>query len=268
MSGEKKNNRWSMWARAIARRHVRFTERRESLALIVLRLRGPLNIVRERWSFTTRIVRPHVHLAINALLTQRRKDAKTDAKGERTFLRAFAPLREKTSSTTSRLVFQAQKELRSERTIRDLRFERQTETRNPLTFVFERVNTSNTSTHSNRLEVLVHQHARSIVDRVTQQSRRVETMHIGGGDTLITQHMSSSSHTQVTQPRVLKTVTTPTRVIEKAAPSAQVTTVVETAPWLQDKVSVNGMNIDQITDQVVKQLDRRVVAARERMGKI
>jgi hypothetical protein len=57
-------------------------------------------------------------------------------------------------------------------------------------------------------------------------------------------------------------------VIEKVAPSTQVTTVVETAPWLQDKVSVTGMNIDQITDQVVKQLDRRVVAARERMGRI
>jgi hypothetical protein len=180
-------------------------------------------------------------------------------------------LREKTSSTTLRLVSQVQKELRSERTIHDLRFERQTETerlRKPLTFVFERVNTSKTSAHSNRLEVLVHQHARSIVERVTQQSRRNETMHIGGGDTLITRHMSSSSHTEVTQPRVLKTVTTPTRVIEKAAPSTQVTTVVETAPWSQDKVSVTGMNIDQITDQVVKQLDRRVVAARERMGKI
>ncbi len=184
-------------------------------------------------------------------------------------------MREKTSSTTLRLVSQVQKELRSERTIssertiRDLRFERQTEMerlRKPLTFVFERVNTSKTSAHSNRLEVLVHQHARSIVERVTQQSRRNETMHIGGGDTLITRHMSSSSHTEVTQPRVLKTVTTPTRVIEKTTHEPTVTTVVETAAWLQE-VPIAGLNIDQITDQVVKQLDHRVVAARERMGR-
>lgn len=307
MRGAKNNNRWSMWARSIARRHVRFTERRESLALIVLRMRGPLSVVRERRSFTTRIVRPQVHLAINAVLAQTRHGART----ERTFLCAFASLHEKTSSTTTlRLVSQeAHKEVRSERTFRDTRLERQTETersrdtermretvrsretirsreaerlreverlreterlRQPLTFVFERINTIKNGTNSSCLEMLVHQHARSIVERVTQQSRRHETMHIGGGsDTLITQHMStSSSRTEITQPRVLKTVTAPTRVIEKGAPSTQLTTVVETAPWLQDKVSVTGMNIDQITDQVVQQLDRRVVATRERMGRI
>jgi hypothetical protein len=269
MSGEKKNNRWSTWARAITRRHVRFTERRDSLALIVLRLRGPLNIVRERWSFTTRIVRPHVHLAINAVLTQRRKGAKTDAKAERTFLRAFAPLREKTSSTTSR------HELRTGHSMaeferqtgfeRQFRFERQTETSvKPLTFVFERIN--RTSSHSRSVEKLVHQHARSIVERVTQQSRRHETIHIGGGDTLITQHITATQM-HVTQPRVMKTVTTPTRVIEKTIHEPPVTTVVETAAWLKNEVPVAGLNIDQITDQVVKQLDRRVVAARERMGR-
>ena len=266
MPGET-HNRWSNWARAIASRHLRFTQRRDSLDLVLLRLRSPLRIIRERSMFTTRIVRPSLYLTISTFLPQRRKGAKA----ERTLLSAFVPLREKTSSPTLRLVSQAQKEVRSERTIRDLRFERQTETerlRKPLTFVFERVNTSKTSAHSNRLEVLVHQHARSIVERVTRQSRRNETMHIGGGDTLITRHMSSSSYTEVTQPRVLKTVTMPTRVIEKTTHEPTVTTVVETAAWLQDKVPVAGLNIDQITDQVVKQLDRRVVAARERMGRV
>jgi hypothetical protein len=56
-------------------------------------------------------------------------------------------------------------------------------------------------------------------------------------------------------------------VIEKTIHEPPVTTVVETAAWLQNKAPVAGLNIDQITDQVVKQLDRRVVAARERMGR-
>jgi uncharacterized protein (DUF2235 family) len=145
------------------------------------------------------------------------------------------------------------------------RFEEQTRMAPPLTFVFERVNVKKRSTQSSRLDALVHQHARSFVERVTQQSRRNETMHIGGNNLMARE--TSSSHTEATQTRVRKTISAPTRVIEKTSPTAPVTTVVETAPWLQDKVSVAGLNIDQITDQVVKQLDHRVIAARERMGK-
>src|SRR5215467_6626314 len=58
-------NRWSRWARSIARQHPRLAHRRESLALVVLRLRRPLNIIRERLSFT-KIIQPRLQLAINA----------------------------------------------------------------------------------------------------------------------------------------------------------------------------------------------------------
>lgn len=263
-----KNNRWSLWARSIAGRHLRFTQRRESLALVLLRLRSQLHIVRERWSFTTRLIQPRLHLAINAVLTPTRKGLKAEGP----FLCTLAPLREKTYSTTSRLLSEPHKEVRSERTTREInrsrtllnersRLQTQLETsKSPLTFVFERINQSKTA------EVLVRQQVRSIVERVTLQSRRNETMLIAN-NTLIARQMSSAQ-TLAPQPRVMKTVSEHTRVLEKTTQAAPVTTVVETAPWLQDKVSVAGLNIDQITDQVVKQLDHRVVAARERRGRI
>jgi hypothetical protein len=137
----------------------------------------------------------------------------------------------------------------------------------PLTLVFNRLEVNKRSTYSKRVEVLIHQQARSVLERVTQQSRRVEKMVLGG-ETLIERQMSSSSITTMQPPRLLKTPPATTRVIEKQPQPPQVTTVVETAPWLQDKAPVAGLNIEQITDQVVRQLDRRVVAAKERMGRV
>lgn len=88
-----------------------------------------------------------------------------------------------------------------------------------------------------------------------------------GTNTLIERLMSSSSVKTMQPPRLLKTAPATTRVIEKAPQPPEVTTVVETASWLQDKAPVAGLNIEQITDHVVRQLDRRVVAAKERMGR-
>jgi hypothetical protein len=137
----------------------------------------------------------------------------------------------------------------------------------PLAFVFERVKLSKSTSHTNRLEILIHQQARSVVERVTQQARRTETM-LTGTSSLVERQIASTRMEVMQPPRLLKTVAASTRVIEKSSSAPPVTTVIESAPWLPEKMPVAGLNIDQLTDQVVRQLDRRVVAARERMGRV
>ncbi|MCM3870572.1 MAG: hypothetical protein ND895_07765 [Pyrinomonadaceae bacterium] len=274
-------SRWSRWARSIALRHKRFTQRRDSLALIVLRLRRPLNIFRERWAFTTRIVQPRLQLAINAFVKLVHWSHQQYFSGGPTRISSLALTDQRVFSSPGVLRTRSapRNHGRGETSNRQIAFALASADRGstagfveppnvlkpPLTFVFERLKASKKSTHPSRFEVLSHQQARSIVERVSQQSRRTETMTIGT-NTVIERQMSSQ--TAATQPRrLLRSVQAPTRVIEKAA-AAPVTTVVETASWLQDKVPVTGLNIDQITDHVVRQLDRRVVAARERMGRV
>jgi hypothetical protein len=271
-------NRWIKWARSIARQHPRLARRRESLALIVLRLRRPLNIIRKRFSFT-KIIQPRLQLAINASVKLVHLRQEQHVYG--------GPTNVSSHSRTEQCVFGSPGVLRtiSERRPQDRREAggRQAEVATvqnsaavftpphrvltpPLNLVFERLEVNKRSTHSKRVEVLIHQQAQSVVERVTQQSRRLETI-IVGTNTLLERLMSSSSVTATQPPRLLKTAAVMTRVIEKPSQPPQVTTVVESAQWFQDKAPVAGLNIDQITDQVVRQLDRRVVAAKERMGR-
>jgi len=263
--------------------------------LIVLRLRRPLTIIRERRSFTTKIIRPRLQLAINAAVKLVHWHQEQHVSG--------GPINVSSFSLTERRVVGAPGVLRmiSETRRQDRReagSRRQTEVapsavdrgsfagfeppplgvlkppltrvfeRPPLTLVFERLEVNRKSTRSDRLEVLIRQQARSVVERVTQQSRRVETMVAGVNNTLIERQMSSSTIVATQPPRLLKTASATTRVIEKAPQPPQVTTVVESAQWFPDKAPVAGLNIEQITDQVVRQLDRRVVAAKERMGRV
>lgn len=267
-------NRWSAWARSIATRHARFTQRRDSLALIVLRSRS-LHVIRERWSFTTRLVRPHLQLAINAVVKLAHwRQEQHFSHGTKSFLHTT----ERALSLPGVLTRQPG---RIERVVREIgpagstpaqpsaNFREQRQVlKQPLAFVFERVKVSKSTSHMNRLEILIHQQARSVVARVTQQARRTETM-LTGTNNMIERQMASTRTEVMQPPRLLKTVAASTRVIEKSStPAAPVTTVIESAPWLQEKMPVAGLNIDQITDQVVRQLDRRVVAARERMGRV
>ena len=272
-------NRWSRWARSIARQHPRLAQRRESLALIVLRLRRPLKIIRRRFAFT-KIIQPRLQLAINASVKLVHFRREQHIYGGPVNVRSLS-LTEQRVFSSPRVVSTSAEPRRQERREEARRQTEVTEAdqrsssvfvppsrvlKSPLTLVFERLETNRESTHSNRVEVLIHQQVRSVVERVTQQSRRTEKMVIGT-NTLIERLMTSSSVTAIQPPRVLKTAPVTTRVIEKAAQPPQVTTVVETASWLQDQAPVAGLNIEQITDQVVRQLDRRVVAAKERMGR-
>jgi hypothetical protein len=269
-------NRWSAWARSIATRHARFTQRRESLALIVRRSRS-LHVIRERWSFTTRLVRPHLQLAINAVVKLAHwRQEQHFSHGTKSFLNTTQRALSHTGVVTrqpggiERVVREIGHGSTTAQPSANFREQRQV-LKQPLAFVFERVKASKSTTQTiplaNRLEILIHQQVPSVVERVTQQARRTETM-LTGTSSLVERQIASTRMEVMQPPRLLKTVAPSTRVIEKSSSAPPVTTVIESAPWLPEKMPVAGLNIDQLTDQVVRQLDRRVVAARERMGRV
>ena len=107
--------------------------------------------------------------------------------------------------------------------------------------------------HSNRTEERVLTIARQVV----RQTQRVEA-RVPGSMALITRQTQVTAH-QVTSTPV------PT---EHMAAGQPVTTTVPTYPWMPHAAPTPAMNLEQLTDQVMRQMDRRMTACRERRGKI
>jgi hypothetical protein len=91
----------------------------------------------------------------------------------------------------------------------------------------------------------------SLATRVLRQSRRIEEQ-VTPVHTILVRRFPSSSHEAP---------------FTDSAPPLQVRTPVGNSPWAVPPPQP-GFNINQITDEVVRKLDSRLVAARERFGKI
>lgn len=60
--------RWSAWAASLSKRRRRLTDRTAGLSAVLARPQAAGRTVRERWMFSTRTLRPRIHLAIQPLL--------------------------------------------------------------------------------------------------------------------------------------------------------------------------------------------------------
>jgi hypothetical protein len=90
---------------------------------------------------------------------------------------------------------------------------------------------------------------RTLIDRIARLSRRLEE-RVAQATTLVMRR----------QPAIeIAPATTPTQQTFETAVGR---------PWQQNTASAATIGISQITDEVVRQLDRRVVATRERLGRI
>jgi hypothetical protein len=63
-----RGSRWSAWAGALGRRHRRRDERVEGLAFELARPRALARAVQHRWIVSSRLVQPRIHLAIQPVL--------------------------------------------------------------------------------------------------------------------------------------------------------------------------------------------------------
>jgi hypothetical protein len=73
--------------------------------------------------------------------------------------------------------------------------------------------------------------------------------------------------TRQTQVMAHQAISTPVPT-EHMTAGQPVTTTVPTHPWMTNPSPIPAFNIEQLTDQVMRQMDRRMTAWRERRGRI
>lgn len=278
-------NRWSLWARSLATRHLRLAPRRDLLDLVVAHPRALVHILRERWLITSRRVQPRIELAIHAILKltvnqqQRSSVTRTSAQSPSvgmqpaTFRDASRDFPLRSMPAARQTLSKAQSSGKAFGKIPSPNPEGVVfNAAAPLTMVFRRVQETQKLTHSRVLEALMDQREHSIARRVTQRSRRSETM-VTTASTL-TRRQTVSTETEAIPSRsmklapLMKLTPAAVKVVERSATTVPATSTVESTSLQKESTSLPDLNLDQITDQVVRRLDHRVIALRERLGRV
>jgi len=123
----------------------------------------------------------------------------------------------------------------------------------PIDLVFQRLFRSEEQTR--RIESsITRQSGAVLLQRLDQQSQRIEAAGSASA-ALTTRHMPQFTDSKITSSHA-------------SSGSAATNRAVDQSTWPEVNRPMPPMNIDVLTDQVMRQLDRRIIAARERMGKI
>lgn len=269
-------SRWSAWARALLRRHGRIAQSYRLLEMALLVRSAPLiQRLHQQWVLASTRYFPRIHLAIQPILrhtvwrdlTQpsELRVITSPAQGkaistqrfnyltvhERRFLPPTA-----VSNATGILSGDSRKLAAARGARSSSGFIHGSTVYRPLQLVFQRLR------RTDELEVC---HRRNSLIRETLQTQAREVMR----------------RTQRFEHRIAETVALTTRkvlplaaqeAVSAAARAAQMAVSVPAGsgmpatPWPQSPAP--AVNIEQLADQVVRQIDRRIIAARERMGRI
>jgi hypothetical protein len=97
----------------------------------------------------------------------------------------------------------------------------------------------------------------TIARQVVRQTQRVEE-RVPGSMALLTWQPQVTAHQ----------ATSPPMITEHMAAAQPATTSVPTHPWMPNAAPTPAVNLEQLTDQVMRQMDRRMTAWRERRGRI
>jgi hypothetical protein len=254
MTPESKIPRWTAWARALAGRHGRRHERLDQLSLQLARPRALARSVQQRWFFSSRVVQPRISLAIQPVL--RAAFWRGQERVERTATTARTTRTERTHQERVREVerFAATERVFADRSTALLK-------------VFERLREPERVLGGQPARVERVSEAPALARSLAARVRREEKPLPGG-----------------TPARVLRPAETAAaeRAEERRTPAPPS----QTAPWQAEArradppgwgspaavpgsfpvPAVPPINVEALTDQVMRQIDRRVGAWRERTG--
>jgi hypothetical protein len=235
--------RWTAWARALAGRHGRRHERLDHLALQLARPRALARSVQQRWIVSSRVVQPRISLAIQPVLRG-------------TFWQG--PERVERTARTER----------TERTRTNERFhdsERVLPARPALQpalrTVFERLREPGRVLGGQPGQVERAAEAPALARSLAARVRREETPLPGGTANRVLRESATSARREERQ-------TEPASTPRGADPRRP-----EIPGWGSPAAAPGGfaipappINVEALTDQVMRQIDRRVGAWRERTG--
>lgn len=288
--------RWAAWAHAVSERGRRVTERPGASGLVLARL--PLvHRLQQRWFVSSQRFFPRITLAIHPILQQtfwreqtplspdEEKKAMRSGDWQRLTTRRFSSWPALLWSTalpgaTSRWTVEAaQREIFDRRSNQAFVYGA-SQPQVPLQLAFRRLFGTDESILVQRSQGVMAASARAQMERPVRQSGRDDAMY--------QQHSSRETETSV-RALVDRIVRQSHRVEERVTESAAVVMrrlpAVETAPaiptnqhrfdtmttgqsWRQETTPPPAIDLDRIADHVARQLDRRVVALRERLGKV
>ena len=146
--------------------------------------------------------------------------------------------------------------------------------REPLRLVFQRLSMTDGNPGSVSLERVIARSGEMILRRVTGQSQRIETMPTTAS-ALITKQArgttpSEASSSVAGQPITASMIeqVVSRKLDERSAARSSSAVTTHRAPWASDSASAASINVDQLADHVMRKLDWRIEAWRERTGRV
>ena len=247
-----RENRWLNWAQSLADRHSRVGANRRGLSLTFLQpARTPLFSC-ERWSRAAWTIAPQINLSISRILRFLQPSGEDESAGMQMRERRGKTIVERRGESPRMVAVEHIEGLAAN--LRAFVAERRSDAlQNPLQRVFARAmaeESGETATTSRaQRETLILEQSLRITRRVVDERRRVEEQM---RRTIVAREQRSASRTSAA---AQETVSQSPRGSRVAAQGLAQTT----APVI---------DIEQLTDRIVRNIDSRIIAHRERMGRV
>ena len=245
--------RWLGWGRAIGLRYLRNAMRSQSLALVLVEQRSVIHSRIERWQPAAFTIRPRINLTLNSAVWSNNlnivygRDNHTHSREpsgrsvvETSFRSLARNCTEKTFSFAQRL--------------KETEIKRHTEALPALTRVFTR----SVQAHESRgvaatvaFDAPIARHSLALTRRVKDERTRIEDQISRTLLTLKQQHETTKDVRRIEETVVHSASEFNSRSAERFG-------ALNHAP----------IELEQLTDQVVRQIDNRMVSYRERLGKV
>lgn len=242
--------RWGAWAQALAIRHQRVAERRGSPAFTLAERAGAVWNISQKWERRVWQISPQLRLSISAFLQQAPAES-----GRSLFISASrGDLRQTVLLNRAAVREPVRSEAGAVGVIRPLR-----QLEGTVSSRFEGGETIATLSRSG----LNLRMARELRRRVVEEKRRVE---------LIPRGVVAPSNARASEP-----FNSTSLVFNRQAPNERLSAQQSRKPATPARdeterlpafaAAPSSINVDQITEQVVRRIDERIVAFRERMGR-
>jgi hypothetical protein len=253
--------RWSQWARSMSGRHRQVVSKHRFVVMTLLRRTVPLYLSSHRWELKAWSIFPRINLAIDVrpqAFVFKTSPLSKAAQAQRV-LQINNDRFEVKRLVEKSLELQQARHIRQERSDDGTaigRTERETIVVTPLDRVFRRLAIRESETH---MKAIVRTEALNIVRRITDERRRVEE-RTQTATVLRQQQAVSLSQEQMNE--------LTGRSTNGASALDRFGNNVRNAGAMPAPFMTPNLNLQQLTDHVIRQIDDRIIAHKERMGKL
>lgn len=248
-------DRWTTWANSMAARHERFTARRGLLVMTLLEpLRMSVSINRRYENFAISVF-PRIHVSIGSILNEIERVSTSETKAGTRMTRIkerfgfgtthdqFVLVERMSNQNTTEITTHQRRELLSH--THAIRIHPRV-TQSPVSRVFSRFEERDPGVVLRKL--LYENESQKVVERITTDHMRVEQRTRGD--------------------MVIKTQTKPATVVEDRRSELETqfasTSKTRGPSWPEKPPEIN---VEQLTEQVIRRIDHRITAYRERLGR-